>query len=180
VLAFARTAPQVKRVFHGQTDRRSDDLGQGAPPREVCGRHGPCIPMAKGRAALSHLPDPRPRPTAVKPRARRPRASESGSAGSPSLHTTAAVQGVRFLSRAFTELRRAVVTPSIEPGLPRPARAWCVSSLAPTPPTANNPAVPWNNQLQLTALSAPPGQPWRRRFVLANARTAPQLNWVFS
>src|SRR5262245_56587603 len=38
---------------------------------------------------------------------------------------------------------------------------------------------PPNHGLHLTALSAPPGQPWRRRFVLADARTAPQLIWVF-
>ena len=37
---------------------------------------------------------------------------------------------------------------------------------------------PPNNGLHLTALSAPPGQAWRRRFVLAVARTAPQVNAV--
>ena len=36
-----------------------------------------------------------------------------------------------------------------------------------------------NNRLHLTALSAPPGQAWRRRFVLADARTAPQVKRVF-
>ena len=38
--------------------------------------------------------------------------------------------------------------------------------------------VPENNRLQLTALSAPPALDWRRRFVLAVARTAPQLKRV--
>src|SRR5262245_11857372 len=37
--------------------------------------------------------------------------------------------------------------------------------------------APSINQMQLAALSAPPGQAWRRRFVLAIARTAPQLIW---
>jgi len=35
-----------------------------------------------------------------------------------------------------------------------------------------------NNALKLTALSAPPALDWRRRFVLAVARTAPQLSAV--
>ncbi len=38
--------------------------------------------------------------------------------------------------------------------------------------------MPSNNRLHLTALSAPPALGWRRRFVLAGARTAPQLKRV--
>jgi len=40
--------------------------------------------------------------------------------------------------------------------------------------------APSNNALKLTALSAPPALDWRRRFVLAGARTAPQLSAVFA
>ncbi len=38
---------------------------------------------------------------------------------------------------------------------------------------------PHNNRLHLTALAAPPGYDRVRRFVLADARTAPQVNPVF-
>jgi hypothetical protein len=149
------------------------------------GRHGPCTPMAKGRAALSRVPDPRPRPTAVKHAVRRHQRRNPVVRIAPVLHATGGiqVQGAEFLSGLFTAHCCALSRRQSGPGLVSPASSCGVSRLLQQ--RQQRPTIAGNAVEQPVA---PDGASRRRRgtfgagrLVLALRRApAPQVNAVFS